>query len=58
MFFTPFDVYITRIRQLEVELVRTDRGRGDSLKPGVLLAVILSLMKNFLDLNSLMFNKY
>jgi hypothetical protein len=39
----------------------TDRGRRNSLKACALLvviAVILSLMKNFLDLNSLMLNKY
>jgi hypothetical protein len=41
-----------------VELGSTDRGRSNSLKVRVLLVVILSLMKNFLHLNSLMFNKY
>jgi hypothetical protein len=40
--------------QLAVELGSTE----DSLKARVLLVVILSLMKNFLDLNCLMFNKY
>jgi hypothetical protein len=49
------------MRQLAVELGSTDRGWRNSLKALVLLVlivVILSLMKNFLDLNSLMFNKY
>jgi hypothetical protein len=39
----------------------TDRGRRNSLKARALLVVIvliLSLMKNSLDFNSLMFNKY
>jgi hypothetical protein len=61
IFITPFKVQITRIRQLAVELGSIDRGRRNSLKARVLLvviAVILSLMKNFLDLNSLMFDKY
>jgi hypothetical protein len=61
IFVTPFDVQITSIRQLAVELGSTDRGRRNSLKARALIVVtvaILSLMKNFLDLNSLMFNKY
>jgi hypothetical protein len=58
IFITPFNVLITRIRQLEVELGSTDRRWRNSLKACVLLVVILSLMKNFLDFNSLMFNKY
>jgi hypothetical protein len=56
IFITPFDVLC--IRQLVVELVRTDRGWRNSLKAHALLVVILNLMKNFLDLSSLMFNKY
>jgi hypothetical protein len=47
-----------RVRQLAVELGSTDRGRKNSLKARVLLVVMLSLLKNFLDLSSLMFNKY
>jgi hypothetical protein len=47
-----------RIRQLAVELGSRDRGRRNSLKARELLAVILSMLKNFLDLNSLMLNKY
>jgi hypothetical protein len=60
VFIAPFDVQITRISQLAVELGSTDRGRRNSLKARafvVVTVVILSLM-NFLDLNSLMFNKY
>jgi hypothetical protein len=44
-----------------VKLGLTDIGPRDSLKARALLVVILvilSLMKNFLDLNSLMLNKY
>jgi hypothetical protein len=55
IFITPFNV---RTRQLVVELGSTDRGWRNSLKACALLVVILSLMKNFLDLNSLVFNKY
>jgi hypothetical protein len=43
----PFDVQITRIRQLAVELGSTNRGQTNSLKARSLLVVILSLMKNF-----------
>jgi hypothetical protein len=44
-----------------VELGNTNRGWGNSLKARALLVVIiviLILMKNFFDFNSLMFNKY
>jgi hypothetical protein len=58
IFIAPFDVWITRICQLAVELGSTDRGRRNSSETRALLVVILSLMNNFLDLNSLMFNKY
>jgi hypothetical protein len=61
IFITHFDVLITCIHQLAVELGSTDKGRRISLKARALLVVIiviLSLMKNFLDLNSLIFNKY
>jgi hypothetical protein len=47
------------IHHLAVELGNTDRGQMNYLKAHVLLivtVVIFSLMKNFLDLNSLMFN--
>jgi hypothetical protein len=50
MFITPFDVYITRIHQLAVELGSTDRGRRNSSKARVLpvvRVVILSLMNFF-----------
>jgi hypothetical protein len=49
------------IRQLAVELGSIDGGRRNSLKACALLVVtvvILGLMKNYLDLDSLMFNKY
>jgi hypothetical protein len=47
--------------QLGVELGSIDRGRRNYLKARALLGVIVvifNLMKNFLDLNNLMFNKY
>jgi hypothetical protein len=50
-----------RVHQLAIELGSTDRGQRNSLKARALLVVIvviLSLVKNFLDLNSLVFNKY
>jgi hypothetical protein len=59
IFITPFDVQITRIHQLAVKLGSIDREWRNSLKACALLVVIvviLSLMKNFLDFNS--FNKY
>jgi hypothetical protein len=46
------------IQQLAAELGSTDRGQRMSLKACMLLVVILGLMKNFLDLNSLVLNKY
>jgi hypothetical protein len=58
IFNAPFDVQITRTRQLTVELGSTQSGRRNYLKARALLVVIFSVMKNFLDLNSLMFNKY
>jgi hypothetical protein len=61
IFITPFDVLITCIHQLVVELVNTQREWRNSLKAHTSLVVILvtlSLIKNFLDLNSLMLNKY
>jgi hypothetical protein len=61
VFITLFGAQITHILQLEVELGSKDRGQRNSLKARALLVVILgilSLMKNFLYFNSLMFNKY
>jgi hypothetical protein len=61
IFVAPFDIKITRIRLLAVGLGSTDRGWMNSLIARVLLVVIvviLSLMKKFLDLTSSMFNKY
>jgi hypothetical protein len=55
IFIAAFDVQIMCIRQLTVELGSIDRGQRNSLKA---IVVILSMMKNCLDLNSLMFNKY
>jgi hypothetical protein len=59
IFVAPFDVEITHICQLAV--VRKYRGWKYSLKAHALLVVIvviLSLMKNFLDFNGSIFNKY
>jgi hypothetical protein len=45
IFITSFDVQITRICQLAVELGSTDRESRNYLKARALLVVILSLMK-------------
>jgi hypothetical protein len=44
---TPFDIQITRIRQLALELGSTDTGWRNSLKARALLVVILSLDEEF-----------
>jgi hypothetical protein len=57
IFISLFDLQITCICHLAVELGSTDKGQRNSLKARALLVVIvviLSLMKNFLDFNSLM----
>jgi hypothetical protein len=61
IFIAPFDIQIAHIHQVAVELGSTDRGWRNSLKAGVLLVatvVILILMKNYFDFNSLVFYKY
>jgi hypothetical protein len=63
IFVRPFDVWLTRILQLAVQLGSTDRGWRNSLKAHALLVVIVVILSRmriffFLNLNSLMFDKY
>jgi hypothetical protein len=61
IFIASYGIEITCICLLAVELGSTDRGRRNYFKARALLiviVVILSLMKIFLDLDSLIFNKY
>jgi hypothetical protein len=44
IFITPIDVYITRIRQLAVELGSTNKGRRNSLKARALLVIIVAIL--------------